>query len=408
MTEPTVKGSSRRARPRGTAVAYGLIGLVVVIYAPMAIEYMWRFFDSDAPGLWNHAYAGVVGDTQAYGDGSVHSDQHSVYAEHRGVLLVHTTTGGLAIVGFLAQFSARLRRSRGLHRVVGRLTIALVVVSMAGSYLFLVLVGPDGIFDGPPFYLQLWGLATGTLLATFLAVRAIRRREVLVHQTLMAYAFALLLTAPLLRGLYLVLGLAWPEATQELTHLAGSAVLATWAPFGAVLASRSFDRRDGGTRLGARSVAGSGAGSAAPSTRRSVAGWVAISMAAMAVLVIRYRAQFDGLDRLTTVAAVSAALCLMTVVQLRTAARRQNRRYAAAEWDVHLRAILAAAPAYLVLWWLYDVPLSTTDAFNGAALTAPAMTLSAGLFCVASGRRVRTGRRAGARVEVSDKPGVSA
>ncbi|HSX65909.1 DUF2306 domain-containing protein [Nocardioides sp.] len=377
------RGAPRQHRAVGL-VAYGLIGLIVVLYAPMAIEYMWRFFDADAPELWNHAYAGVVGDAQAYGDGSVYVTRHAEYAEHRGVLLLHTTTGGLAIIGFLAQFSARLRRNRQLHRIVGRITAALVVVSMSGSYAYLLLVGPDGIFDGPGFYLQLWGLATGSLVGTLLAVWAIRAREVLVHQTLMAYAFALLLTAPLLRGLYVVFGLAWADATQELTHLAGSALLATAAPFGAVLASRSFDHRDRTGKSASKTSASAG--------WRIDAWFAAAAISALVLLAARYRATFDGLDRVTTVSVTAIAIGLALALGSRFSAVRQARSYAAAEWRIHVRAMLAAIPAYLVLWMLYDVPFAAADAFNGAALTAPGMTLSLGLFLVAWRRRRRAGR----------------
>ncbi len=68
-----------------------------------------------------------------------------------------------------------------------------------------------------------------------------------MHRVSMVYAFALLRTAPFLRLLYLVLGAVWPDSTQEVTNLAGAAILGVWTPLAVALASRTMPvspRRD--------------------------------------------------------------------------------------------------------------------------------------------------------------------
>lgn len=380
---------NNRARKRAGLAAWTAITAIAVVYGPMAIEYTWRFFHPDAPQLWDHAFSAVVDREEAFGPGSIHAEQETQYAENRSTLLFHTTTGGVAILLFAAQFSARVRRNLKRHRVIGRVAVALSLVGMLGAMAFLLAVGPDGTFDGPAFYLQLWALAIGTALGVALGVAAAVKRQIAMHQALMAYAFALLLTAPLLRVGYLFLGNLWPDTTQLETNLAGAAFLATWAPFGAFLAARSFDSR---RRRGA----------AIADLPGRVLDLVVVAAAAVAVLLLamRHGDTFNQLDRVTTTGLVGLLAGLAIAVAHHLGARRNSQPLAAEEWRVITLSLLASAPAGVALWALYDLPFATDDAYVGMLLTSPALTLSIG-FLVVVWRRRTVRRPAGAQTTLS-------
>lgn len=364
-------------------VGWGAITALAVLYGPMAVEFTWRFFDPDAPGLWDRTFAAVVDRPEAYGPDSIHAVSGDEYADNRLTMLFHTTTGGIAIVLFAAQFSARLRRNLARHRLIGRLAAGLALVGMAGAAAYLVAVGPDDTYDGPAFHVQLWALAFGTATGTVLGVAAARRRQIAQHQALMAYAFALLLTAPLLRVGYLVLGNAWPDTTQLETNLAGAAFLSTWAPFGAFLAARAQDRR----RRRDPAIP------ALPGRRLDLAVLV-LAAAAAPALATRYAGELDGLDRVTTTGLVGLVVALAVAVANLAGARRAGAEVAAEEWRVVVLGLVSSAPTALVVWALLDLPFTTADAWFATLLTAPAIAVSLAFLLVVWRRRRIPGRTA--------------
>lgn len=344
---------------------------VVLLYVPMAAEYMLRWFGG-GPQLWEHAYAGVVGDQHASGAGSIIQEQGAAYGSHRWVLLMHTALGAVAIALSVFQISARSRRRLVVHRWAGRVQVALVLVSMPAAMAFLVLVGPDGTFDGPAFHLQLWALAIGTLGGTLLGLAAIRGGQQPMHRVFMVYAFALLCTAPFLRLLYLVLGAAWPSSTQEVTNLAGGAILGVWTPLGVILASRTMpvsSRRDHLTPLPGRRL------------DRQLTTLAALTAFGLGAAYLR---AFDGVDRITLTGLVAYLLGLAVT------ARNQGRSegIAAEEWRIHHLAMLAALPVTAVLWGLYAAAFTADEAFYGALLTGPPLALTGGVFLAVWRRRL--------------------
>ncbi|GGO87758.1 hypothetical protein GCM10011584_13150 [Nocardioides phosphati] len=356
--------------PRLATLGWITAATIVLLYVPMAAEYTARLFGG-GPELWDHAYAATVGERHALGAGSIHEVQAQNYQHHRVVLLLHTLLASVAITLSVFQLTRRSRRRLAVHRWVGRLQVMLVAVSMTAGLTFLGLVGPDGTFDGPAFFIQLVALASGTLLATLLGWAAIRGRQVASHRVLMTYAFALLCTAPFLRLGYLLLGLAWPDQTQEVTNLAGGAIEAVWAPMAALLAARLVPaaRRRDHLRPLPRSV------SWAP---------LLLGTIGLAGLAVAYGAAFDGIDRVTLTAAAANALgLLLTGMNLRAA----NDPTAREDWTIHHAAMLLAAPATAALWLAYRLPFTTGQAYYGALLTGPAVTLSLGLVLVAWRRR---------------------
>lgn len=360
--------------PRLATAAWFAIATIVLLYAPMAFEFTARLFGG-GPELWDHTFAAAVGSEHALGAGSIHHEQQEVYEAHRWVMLMHTTLGSVAIALAVFQLTDRSRRRIAVHRITGRIQASLTVVAMLGAMAFLTLVGPRGTYDGPAFYLQLWALAIGTLLGTVLGVVAAWRRQIATHRVLMAYAFALLCTAPFLRLLYIVLGLAWPDVTQEVTNLAGGAIEAVWAPMAVVLASRlmSTPRR----RDHLRSLPGA-------ALERATTG---LALAGLAGLVAGYVAVFDGVDRVTLTSAVAWALGLVVVVANHRASRVGTDPIASEEWRIHRAALLLGVPATALLWLAYTVPFRVEESFYGALLTGPALTLTLGIFLVAWRRR---------------------
>ncbi|HSX67001.1 DUF2306 domain-containing protein [Nocardioides sp.] len=356
--------------PRLATAAWIAVATVVLVYAPMAFEYTARLFGG-GPELWDHTFSAAVGSDHALGAGSIRHEQQGVYTDHRWVLLTHTTLGAVAIALAVFQLTDRSRRRRGLHRVTGRIQAMLAVTAMIAAMTYLVLVGPRGTYDGPAFYLQLWALAIGTLASTVLGVLAARAGQIATHRVLMTYAFALLCTAPFLRLLYIVLGMAWPDVTQEVTNLAGGCIEAVWAPMAAIIASRVVPAP---RRVAERQ----------PITSLLEPVATTLGVLGLLCLVAGYAVTFDGLDRVTLTALVANALGLaLTAINLRAATEPTARQ----DWRIHHAAMLTGTPMTAVLWLVYRLPFSGEQAFYGALLTGPAVTLSLGLLVVAWRRR---------------------
>jgi hypothetical protein len=210
---------------------------IAAFYVPLALNYTWPLF---APGLsrWQDAVnTAINGDGYALGDGSVESVRHGAYAEHRMVLIVHTTLAGIALALGLFQFSARVRaRWPAAHRWIGRSYLALMSVSMLTALLFLYLTPPAQHFIGPAFETQLRALAIGTLGSGWYAVYAIRRRDVVTHQAWMIYGIALMMTAPLLRVIWIGIQPLIPQHDLLTNIGVGSVILGVAAPGSAVFA----------------------------------------------------------------------------------------------------------------------------------------------------------------------------
>jgi uncharacterized membrane protein YozB (DUF420 family) len=363
-------------RQRLATLSWIAIATIVLLYAPMAFEFTARFFGG-GPRLWDHAFGAAVGNDRALGPGSIHFDQHAVYTEHRVVLLVHTTLGATAIALAVFQLSRRSRLRIEVHRWIGRVQTVLALAAMAGAMTYLILVGPHRTYDGPAFYLQLWALAIGTAAATALGWIAIRRGHQSSHRILMTFAFALLCTAPFLRLLYILLGVAWPDATQEVTNLAGGCIEAVWAPMAAVLASRMVPaprRRDHLRALPGRGLE---------------TGALIGAAAGVVALVIGYVATFDGVDRVTVTSMAAIALgVLLTQLNLRAAKDPVARE----DWRIHATAMLLGIPLTAALWAAYTLVFTVEESFYGALLTGPAVPLALSLLVVAWRRR-RPARR---------------
>jgi uncharacterized membrane protein len=211
--------------------------IVAVLYLPLAINYTWPLFSAGVPRLQDGVNTFVNGRAYAVGDGSVEAVRGADYAQHKIVMLIHTTLGALALGLAMFQFSARLRTRRPtMHRWIGRTYLALMTASMLTAITFLLVTTPVKHFIGRAFDLQLWALALGTLGGGWYALYAIRSRDVVTHRAWMGYGIALMMTAPLLRVLWIGIQPVIPQH-ELLTNLGASAmVLGVAAPFGAAVA----------------------------------------------------------------------------------------------------------------------------------------------------------------------------
>ncbi len=351
-------------------IAWIAVAIWVLVYAPMAAEFMSRYF-TDGPELWDHAFAGVAGDRHALGAGSIHAVQMENYRDNATTMVTHTVLGAAAISLCVFQLSGLSRRRPGVHRRIGRFLIAAVTVSMAAALAFLLAVGPTGTYDGPAFYVQLWALALGSLAGGWLGFHAIRRRQVASHRILMTYLFALLCTAPFLRLGYLVLGVAWPDVTQEVTNLAGAAILGFLAPSTVVLAARfvpagrnAADRDD----------------PFGPRERILLTG---VGLAGLLALITAYASAFDGVDRITISWTMAGVVALVVALRGRRHAADATARR---DWGFYLAAIKLAMPLTGILWVLYQLAFDTEASFYGALLTGPPTTISLAVVAIAYGR----------------------
>lgn len=210
---------------------------VAVLYLPLALNYTWPLFGTGASRWQDNVNAAINGREYAFGVGTVDSVRHSAYTEHRVVLLVHTTLGALALVLAMFQFSARLRERRpAVHRRIGRAYLTLMTISMMTALIFLYVTPPAEHFIGPAFETQLRALAVGTLASAWYAVYAIRNRDVITHRAWMTYSIAFMLTAPLLRFIWIGIQPLIPQHDLLTNIGVGSLILGVVAPGGAAVA----------------------------------------------------------------------------------------------------------------------------------------------------------------------------
>jgi hypothetical protein len=214
-----------------------VIAVMVVLYAPLAISYMWYLFTPDAPRLQTQLTEVINGKAYATGTYSVHWARDTDYAAARWALLVHTTLGGVALALAMLQFSARIRaRWIGFHRWLGRTYFVLMTISMVTAIIYLTGVMPIRFIGGAGFQMQLWLLAIGTLGSGFYALWAIRRRDVLTHRAWMTMNISFMLTAPLLRVFWVFLAPLRSEFALLMNLNLGSIALSVIAPAGGALA----------------------------------------------------------------------------------------------------------------------------------------------------------------------------
>ncbi|MFE9433603.1 DUF2306 domain-containing protein [Streptomyces sp. NPDC006640] len=230
-------------RPTGTTwrrAAVIAVSAVCVGYAPIAMTELWPYARPGAPafGEW---FLGRVVSPRYVADAlatRIEPYRHSLLP-----LIVHSVLGGLLMLLGPLQVLTAVRRRTRLHRALGVVFAVTVYASMAGAALYLARTAPEDAFSGAAFWIVLATILVGTVLSVTFGVLSAVAGYPDLHQRWMLLCYGFLLTAPLLRfewgGLPMIMpGLSMAEINRAATMHLGSVVA-----FGALIASRSLDRR---------------------------------------------------------------------------------------------------------------------------------------------------------------------
>lgn len=358
----------------GVAV-WAAIGAVCLIYAPMAIEYMGQYFTAKSPELYLRSISAVVSLNPESTVGSLVHHQQPTYERSRWIMAVHTAGAGVAILLGVLQFSKRVRRNWPMvHRLSGRLLLIVVAASMVTALAYLFRTDSAETTSGPPFYNILLIFAICVLAAAVLAFLAIINGQVRLHQALMAYMFAMLLTAPMIRIIVITLLLTVSGESFDADFMIGAAVAGPLAVFGATVAARYFTGK--GT------------------TRSSILDRPAMAMGArlagalgLLVAILVGAKLVDRVDLPIAAVTTETVVLLLACKALRLRSRAAGEDQGAKDWAILESAIFATPVVCLALFTIYALFWPAAMAFYCAVLAAPVVALSIGYFPLALLRR---------------------
>lgn len=354
--------------------AWIFLAIVVFLYAPIAAEYMLGFFFPSV-GLSNLIIGGLTSHEFAFGQGSVELDRAEIYASERRTLLIHTIGGSIAILLGICQFAGSIRQTHPkVHRYLGRVQIVVVLVSMIAAMTYLARTGPMNTFTGPPFWSQLWLAAITTFVLAIATVAFIRRGDVELHRTTNAVMLALLMTAPVLRIGWIIIGRLWPDKTMIEANLMMGSFLATIVLVGVVIATRVWDQRD--ARFASPPI---------PAAIRR-AGY-AFSGAAVVCLAIAYERLINS-PTSTLYAFLASTAAFAGIMSCMWWRSRANGDIAAArEWALHLHFVSLTPVVLGAAWMLFAIFFDVSTAFYCAAFNAMALTLVPSIYAAVLLRR---------------------
>ena len=179
--------------------------LALVFFGMTAVEFSLAL-GADRVAWWARVQALVTGEAYSTGAGSAHL-MYPVYRRALGAMSAHTALGGSALALAVLQFVPTFRRRwPRLHRASGALVILAVGTSMVGALGYLSRTPLAEVYASPGFGLALWALALACLTFLALAVLAARRRDFRAHMGYMALMMATLLSAPILRFEWALVG----------------------------------------------------------------------------------------------------------------------------------------------------------------------------------------------------------
>ncbi|MFE6175711.1 DUF2306 domain-containing protein [Streptomyces sp. NPDC056464] len=310
---------------RGAAVG---VTVMCVAYAPIAMTELWPYASPGAPAFGEWVMGQIVSPRYV---ADALATRVEPYRHSLVPMIVHSVLGGLLMLLGPAQLLTAARRRTRAHRVLGVVFAVTVYASMTGAGLYLARTAPEDAFSGAAFWIVLATILVGTVMSVTFGILAAVGGFPDLHQRWMLLCYGFLLTAPLLRlewgGLPRLLpGLSMEEINQVAIMHLGSVVA-----FGALLASRTLDRR--------RAVDG-------------VSGsWAPLPVLAAAHLAGAAALAWIGYSFLD-LGAVGRRLLLayllpyaVTYAVMAVSARRagrQGRTWAREEWRLHLTALCLA------------------------------------------------------------------
>jgi hypothetical protein len=357
-------------------VVWLLIAGYCVLYAPMAIEYFFHFFDSNAPYLWLKFFTKVTGEQHTLGAGSAEVVQHKIYAQHRVSMLFHSMMGGTAILLASIQFYAPFRRKHpNVHRNIGKLFFVVVVISMAGSITFLIKAGPSNMFNGLPFYLQLWLLAIGTLSSLILGIIAIVKQQRRMHQVAMIYCFALLLSAPVLRAEWLIIGSMFEGVTQQTSNLFSSMIFGYLVVPCSIFATRLTDQRKPVLKQNLNPI-------------KLLDITIVLSGAiAFILIILKYQSSIETITNYAICVLILFFIILFIYLQFYKSSLQAGNEITIKEWRIHFLAYCISPIAFLIFWEIICNFVNSYEAFEVVSFTVPAFIFSLGYLFMAVTRK---------------------
>ncbi|MDG1168995.1 MAG: DUF2306 domain-containing protein [Sulfitobacter sp.] len=171
----------------------------------------------EAYPLWNNLTAMVTGTYFGFGSNG-NSDPvryyNSMEPVEKSALSLHMVLGGAVLILGMFQFTPSFRKKhRKAHRAIGGIyVLALFVMSFAAIY-HMVHTGIENTYQGFAFHIQLWFLATSTIIAQVLAIYFIKKRNFALHLGFQIYTFSAFLNAPIQRYDWVVFGKIYPHLT---------------------------------------------------------------------------------------------------------------------------------------------------------------------------------------------------
>ncbi|OGM50626.1 hypothetical protein ABOM_000818 [Aspergillus bombycis] len=202
------------------------VALMVIFFAPLSFTY---FFDeTHSSNLSDKVLAVLVSPEFAYGEGSAtlsdtNGGQMRIFLRNFTAMFSHTIAGSIAIVLGLAQFNPTLQfKYPAIHRFIGRLYLLCALIISWSSRVFLADAMPKKeVFSGDPFAYLLSALSVGLMATLALAIYAIWNHDISSHREFMVLNYALMLSAPVLRVAWVILGRLWGE-TKYIVNLYSS------------------------------------------------------------------------------------------------------------------------------------------------------------------------------------------
>lgn len=142
------------------------------------------------------------------------------------MLALHNIMGGiLMLIGAMQFVPVFRRRYPKWHRISGLLYITCATVGMLAAIYYMSHTPLSLMYDGFTFTFGVWFLAIGVLLSVWISIYHLIKKEIAQHQAWMAISFGLLLTAPLQRIMWVILGLMNPGMRQLESEYAASSWL---------------------------------------------------------------------------------------------------------------------------------------------------------------------------------------
>jgi uncharacterized membrane protein len=79
-----------------------------------------------------------------------------IYKKYQIIMLIHTTTGSLALfIGSLQFINTIKQKYTHIHKLLGKIYVILLFISIISSFVYLMVVKPSQVFTGLPFYINL-------------------------------------------------------------------------------------------------------------------------------------------------------------------------------------------------------------------------------------------------------------